>query len=58
LWDFQAAVSALHQFPAVNAVIDGDDIIYRDYVDISVAVGTAKVRSIVFAITNLVCTIG
>lgn len=47
LWAFQAAVSALYQFPAVNAVIDGDDIIYRDYVDISVAVGTAKVRSIV-----------
>lgn len=40
----QAAVSALKQFPAVNAVIDGDDIIYRDYVDISIAVGTAKVR--------------
>lgn len=39
----QAAVSALKQFPAVNAVIDGDDIIYRDYVDISIAVGTAKV---------------
>jgi len=41
----QAAVSALKQFPAVNAVIDGDDIIYRDYVDISIAVGTAKVKS-------------
>ncbi|KAF8061247.1 hypothetical protein N665_1208s0006 [Sinapis alba] len=27
-----------HQ-PVVNAVIDGDDIIYRDYVDISIAVG-------------------
>jgi len=38
----KAAVSALKQFPAVNAVIDGDDIIYRDYVDISIAVGTAK----------------
>nr|AAD22681.1 unknown protein [Arabidopsis thaliana] len=24
--------------PAVNAVIDGDDIIYRDYVDISIAI--------------------
>lgn len=43
--DLQAAVSALKQFPAVNAVIDGDDIIYRDYVDISIAVGTAKVSS-------------
>ena len=41
----QAAVSALKQFPAVNAVIDGDDILYRDYVDISIAVGTAKVES-------------
>lgn len=54
-------MSALHQFPAVNAVIDGDDIIYRDYVDISVAVGTAKVWSfalitIAFDITNLVLT--
>lgn len=38
----KAAVSALQQFPVVNAVIDGDDIIYRDYIDISVAVGTAK----------------
>lgn len=38
----KAAVSALQQQPVVNAVIDGDDIIYRDYVDISVAVGTPK----------------
>eukprot|EP00897_Mesotaenium_endlicherianum_P009964 jgi/Mesen1/8997/ME000056S08407 len=38
----KAAVSALKQEPTVNAVIDGDDIIYRDYVDISVAVGTPK----------------
>lgn len=40
---FQAAVSALEQLPTVNAVIDGDDIIYRDYIDISIAVGTPKV---------------
>ncbi|CAM6010572.1 unnamed protein product [Sphagnum balticum] len=38
----KVAVSALQQLPSVNAVIDGDDIIYRDYVDISIAVGTAK----------------
>eukprot|EP00249_Psilotum_nudum_P013050 c24122_g1_i1 orf=497-1843(-) len=38
----KAAVSALQQQPIVNAVIDGDDIIYRDYVDISIAVGTKK----------------
>ena len=42
---FQAAVNALQHQPIVNAVIDGDDIIYRDYVDISVAVGTSKVKS-------------
>nr|KJB22148.1 hypothetical protein B456_004G031700 [Gossypium raimondii] len=38
----KAAVSALQHQPIVNAVIDGDDIIYRDYVDISIAVGTPK----------------
>ncbi|GAU18104.1 hypothetical protein TSUD_52160 [Trifolium subterraneum] len=38
----KAAVSALQYQPIVNAVIDGDDIIYRDYIDISVAVGTPK----------------
>ncbi|KDO54705.1 hypothetical protein CISIN_1g012142mg [Citrus sinensis] len=39
----KAAVSALQHQPVVNAVIDGDDIIYRDYIDISFAVGTKKV---------------
>ncbi|KAK4343999.1 hypothetical protein RND71_037093 [Anisodus tanguticus] len=33
----KAAVTALQNQPIVNAVIDGDDIIYRDYVDISIA---------------------
>lgn len=41
---FQAAVSGLQNQPIINAVIDGDDIIYRDYIDISIAVGTKKVR--------------
>ncbi|GFZ04938.1 dihydrolipoamide succinyltransferase [Actinidia rufa] len=36
------AVSGLQNQPIINAVIDGDDIIYRDYVDISIAVGTPK----------------
>ncbi|OEL32779.1 Dihydrolipoyllysine-residue succinyltransferase component of 2-oxoglutarate dehydrogenase complex 1, mitochondrial [Dichanthelium oligosanthes] len=40
----KAAVSALQNQPVVNAVIDGDDIIYRDYIDISVAVGTSKMN--------------
>ncbi|XP_061346938.1 dihydrolipoyllysine-residue succinyltransferase component of 2-oxoglutarate dehydrogenase complex 2, mitochondrial-like isoform X2 [Gastrolobium bilobum] len=38
----KAAVNALRHQPIVNAVIDGDDIIYRDYIDISIAVGTPK----------------
>ncbi|KAL0750219.1 hypothetical protein Bca101_032222 [Brassica carinata] len=40
----KAAVSALQAQPVVNAVIDGDDIIYRDYIDISIAVGTSKMN--------------
>ncbi|CAA7405746.1 unnamed protein product [Spirodela intermedia] len=38
----KAAVSGLQNQPVINAVIDGDDIIYREYVDISIAVGTPK----------------
>ncbi|KAI8558280.1 hypothetical protein RHMOL_Rhmol04G0078700 [Rhododendron molle] len=38
----KAAVSGLQNQPIVNAVIDGDDIIYREYIDISIAVGTPK----------------
>ncbi|KAL0480422.1 2-oxoglutarate dehydrogenase E2 component [Acrasis kona] len=35
-----ASAQALKEFPSVNAVIDGEDIVHRDYVDISVAVAT------------------
>ncbi|GAQ81003.1 Dihydrolipoamide succinyltransferase subunit [Klebsormidium nitens] len=38
----KAAAESLKKAPVVNAVIDGDDIIYRDYVDVSIAVGTPK----------------
>ncbi|PRQ49214.1 putative dihydrolipoyllysine-residue succinyltransferase [Rosa chinensis] len=38
----KAAVSGLQNQPTINEVIDGDDIIYRDYIDISVVVGTPK----------------
>ena len=34
----KAACQALKDIPAVNASIDGDEIVYRDYVDVSVAV--------------------
>lgn len=36
----KAAIQALHDFPAVNAEIDGDDIVYKNYYDIGVAVST------------------
>jgi len=39
----KASAYALCEQPAVNAVIDGNEIVYRDYVDISVAVATPKV---------------
>ncbi len=35
-----ASTYALKEFPLVNAHIDGTDIVYKDYVDISVAVAT------------------
>ncbi|XP_026446791.1 dihydrolipoyllysine-residue succinyltransferase component of 2-oxoglutarate dehydrogenase complex 2, mitochondrial-like [Papaver somniferum] len=38
----KAAVSGLQEQPVINASIDGDDIIYRNYFDISVAVGSPK----------------
>ncbi|XP_072379641.1 dihydrolipoyllysine-residue succinyltransferase component of 2-oxoglutarate dehydrogenase complex, mitochondrial [Diabrotica undecimpunctata] len=38
----KASAYALQDQPIVNAVIDGTDILYRDYVDISVAVATPK----------------
>jgi 2-oxoglutarate dehydrogenase E2 component (dihydrolipoamide succinyltransferase) len=36
----RAACEALKRFPAVNASIDGDDIVYHGYQDIGVAVST------------------
>jgi len=38
----KAAAKALQQEPSVNAIIDGDEIVYRNYVDISVAVSAPK----------------
>ncbi len=36
----KACITALREFPAVNAEIDGADIIYKNFYDIGVAVGT------------------
>ncbi|MBO0751509.1 MAG: 2-oxoglutarate dehydrogenase complex dihydrolipoyllysine-residue succinyltransferase [Bradyrhizobiaceae bacterium] len=38
----RACVQALKEIPAVNAEIDGADIIYKNYYHIGIAVGTAK----------------
>ena len=38
----QAVTQALREFPAVNAEIDGTDIIYKNYYNIGVAVGTPQ----------------
>lgn len=38
----KAAVEALKAIPSVNAEIDNDDIVYKNYYDIGVAVGTEQ----------------
>ncbi|KAI9239293.1 MAG: hypothetical protein BYD32DRAFT_235992 [Podila humilis] len=38
----KASCYALKELPAVNARIEGDSIVYNDYVDVSVAVATPK----------------
>lgn len=38
----KASVQALKEFPAVNAEIDGDDIIYKNFYDIGIAVSTPQ----------------
>jgi 2-oxoglutarate dehydrogenase E2 component (dihydrolipoamide succinyltransferase) len=38
----RACVQALKEIPAVNAEIDGADIVYKNYYDIGIAVGTER----------------
>jgi 2-oxoglutarate dehydrogenase E2 component (dihydrolipoamide succinyltransferase) len=38
----KAAVQALHDIPAVNAEIDGEDIVYKNYYHIGIAVGAER----------------
>jgi len=38
----KACVSALQELPAVNAEIDGTDVVYKNYYDVGVAVGTDR----------------
>ncbi|MEQ9440775.1 MAG: 2-oxoglutarate dehydrogenase complex dihydrolipoyllysine-residue succinyltransferase [Cyclobacteriaceae bacterium] len=38
----KAACLALQEWPAVNAMLDGEEIIYNDYCDVSIAVSSPK----------------
>ena len=38
----KACIAALKELPAVNAMIDGDDVVYRNFIDLGVAVGTEQ----------------
>jgi 2-oxoglutarate dehydrogenase E2 component (dihydrolipoamide succinyltransferase) len=38
----RASILALKEIPVANASIEGEEIVYRDYVDLSVAVATPK----------------
>ncbi len=38
----KAAANALQKYPVVNASVDGNDVIYHGYADISIAVSTEK----------------
>ncbi len=38
----KAVIQALHEIPSVNAEIDGQDIVYKNYYHIGIAVGTER----------------
>jgi 2-oxoglutarate dehydrogenase E2 component (dihydrolipoamide succinyltransferase) len=38
----KACCAALHEFPAINALIENDEIVYHDFVDIGIAVSAPK----------------
>lgn len=38
----KAAIEGLHRFPAVNASIEGNEIVYHDFYDIGIAVSTER----------------
>jgi len=38
----KAAIESLKEFPAVNGIIDGDDILYNDFYDVGIAVSSKR----------------
>lgn len=52
----KAVVEALKRYPEVNASIDGDDVVYHNYFDVSIAVSTP--RGLVTPVLRDVDTLG
>ncbi len=52
----KAVVEALKRYPEVNASIDGDDVVYHNYFDVSIAVSTP--RGLVTPVLKDVDTLG
>ncbi len=52
----KAVVEALKRYPEVNASIDGDDVVYHNYFDVSMAVSTP--RGLVTPVLRDVDTLG
>ncbi len=52
----KAVVEALKRYPEVNASIDGDDVVYHNYFDVSMAVST--LRGLVTPVLRDVDTLG
>lgn len=52
----KAVLEALKRFPAVNASIDGEDVVYHNYFDVSIAVSTR--RGLVTPVLKDVDTLG
>ncbi|KAF3363131.1 Dihydrolipoyllysine-residue succinyltransferase component of 2-oxoglutarate dehydrogenase complex [Chlamydiales bacterium STE3] len=38
----KATISALKEYPEINAYLDGDELVYREYLDIGIAVSTDR----------------
>jgi 2-oxoglutarate dehydrogenase E2 component (dihydrolipoamide succinyltransferase) len=48
----KASVLALRDVPSVNASIEGEEIVYRDYVDVSVAVSAPQGLVVLWSATS------
>nr|WP_276128909.1 2-oxo acid dehydrogenase subunit E2 [Pectobacterium parmentieri] len=49
----KAVVEALKRYPEVNASIDGEDVVYHNYFDVSIAVSTRVVWSRQYCVMSM-----